>query len=188
MFFWSLFCWIGVVPCGLWCFYPTSSKVLPLFNFILLMWSLFSDELFLLLGSFCSWFLLNCFRTTLAFLHMASYVCVPIASGGCRFSPWLWHMWDLSFQWLLDEFPASLVCHVPWSCLVPSFQGNVFLLWLISGGPVVGYASLAFVPHVSSGTMWGPYFCTSFHMDVLLRAAVTLVLGFFVCNRILDPF
>ena len=78
--------------------------------------------------------------------------------------------------------------NVPWSCLVPSFQGNMFLLWLISGGPVVGYASLAFVPHVSSGTMWGPYFCTSFHMDVLLRAAVTLVLGFFVCNRILDPF
>ena len=152
------------------------------------MWSLFSDELFLLLGSFCSWFLLNCFRTTLAFLHMASYVCVPIASGGCRFSPWLWHMWDLSFQWLLDEFPASLVCHVPWSCLVPSFQGNVFLLWLISGGPVVGYASLAFVPHVSSGTMWGPYFCTSFHMDVLLRAAAMLVLGFFRLQPHSGPF
>ena len=36
------------------------------------------------------------------------------------------------------------------------FQGFVLFLWLLSGGPVVGYASLAFVPHVSSGTLWAP--------------------------------
>ena len=192
MFSWSLFCRIGLVTCGLWCFYPASSKVLPLLSFILLAcleWSLFSDELFLLLGSLCSWFLLNCFLTTLAFLHMASYVCEAIASGGCQFSPWLWHMWDFSFQWLLDEFPASLVCQC--TLVLPGAFPSKVLCFFFGYSPAVlslVMPVLLLFPMCPPAPCGHLYFCTSFLMDVLLWAAVTLVLGFFVCNRILGPF
>ena len=58
-------------------------------------------------------------------------------------------MQDSSFRWLLDDFPASLV-------FPGAFPSKVCFYFCYSSVPVIGYAGLAFVPHVSSGIMWGP--------------------------------
>ena len=81
----------------------------------------------------------------------------------------------MAFGWVSCFLGLSMYLGLDW--YLP-LQGFVFLFWLLSSTPVVGYQA-------SCGVL---YFCTSFRMGVLLWAAVTLVLGFSVCEYILGTF
>ena len=96
-------------------------------------------------------------------------------------------MQDSSFRWLLDDFPASLVCRC--ALVFPgAFPSKVCFYFGYSSVPVVGYAGLAFVPHVSSGIMWGPLLVYVLMPGFPPLGSYEAVYRFSICNCILGPF